>query len=438
MPSVERLSAITTRSIPCATRFVTTVSTMSASSRTIPTAQTPPALRISGATGSIWRRASAVCRDHPRPPSEPSGHTTRLTASAFVAGYHARHRYDARGDAAGGSTRRSARAAIGPARHRPVDRVPCPCPTSSSSVLPSAGRRRCTGYLDQHPRISMSKVKEPKFFLADGVRPHHPVPGTSAPTAPTWWIATRTRRCSAYPPGAGAYAGESSPYYLWDPEAAAKIKALVPEARLVAVLREPTMRAYSNWADLREQGREKLDFASAMAAEEERRQLDWEPFWFYRSLGLYGGSWRACSPCSLVHRSRCCWPRTWPRSPTRAWPRCSRFLGLEPLAGAARRRTPQPDHVHPGRPQEPGTRRHCSSEASGPDPGAAARCAASAGRWCAGACGSQATAGSHGSAACATSTSRCSPRTAARARGLGRRRHRGWERHRTQPVILPK
>ncbi len=62
----------------------------------------------------------------------------------------------------------------------------------------------------------------------------------------------------------------------------------MPDARLVAVLREPTMRAYSNWADLREQGREKLDFASALAAEAERRELDWEPFWQYRDLGLYG------------------------------------------------------------------------------------------------------------------------------------------------------
>jgi hypothetical protein len=48
------------------------------------------------------------------------------------------------------------------------------------------------------------------------------------------------------------------------------------------------MRAYSNWADLKEQDREKLDFPAALAAEERRRLDDWEPFWFYRSLGLYG------------------------------------------------------------------------------------------------------------------------------------------------------
>jgi hypothetical protein len=162
-----------------------------------------------------------------------------------------------------------------------------PLPNLFIIGAPKCGTTSLHRYLDQHPRISMSKVKEPKFFMADGVRPDHRGPGDE-------------RACRAYVvdrngyealfeyPSAGGFAGESSPYYLWDPHAAAKIRGLVPEARLVAVLREPTMRAYSNWADLREQGREKLDFAAALAAEDDRRQMNWEPFWFYRSLGLYG------------------------------------------------------------------------------------------------------------------------------------------------------
>ncbi len=153
---------------------------------------------------------------------------------------------------------------------------------------PKCGTTSLHGYLAQHPRISMSAVKEPKFFLADGTRPRHRGPGDER--ACRAYVVDRDayEALFTYPPGPGGYAGESSPYYLWDPGAAPRILDLVPDARLVAVLREPTLRAYSNWADLREQGREKLDFASAMAAEEERRRLDWEPFWFYRELGLYG------------------------------------------------------------------------------------------------------------------------------------------------------
>jgi Sulfotransferase family len=153
---------------------------------------------------------------------------------------------------------------------------------------PKCGTTSLHRYLDQHPQISMSAVKEPKFFLVDGVRPSFSGPGDDR--AARAYVVDRQKyeALFLYPQGPHTYAGEASPYYLWDSGAAARIFDLVPDARLVAVLREPTLRAYSNWADLREQGREKLDFASAMAAEDERRRLGWEPFWLYRELGLYG------------------------------------------------------------------------------------------------------------------------------------------------------
>jgi hypothetical protein len=163
-----------------------------------------------------------------------------------------------------------------------------PLPNLFIIGAPKCGTTSLHRYLDQHPRISMSALKEPKYFLTDGSRPHHRGPGDER--ADRAYVVSRDAYEAKfqYPPGPGGYAGESTPYYLWDPDAAPRIHELVPDARLVAVLREPTLRAYSNWSDLREQGREKLDFASAMAAEEERRQLEWEPFWFYRELGLYG------------------------------------------------------------------------------------------------------------------------------------------------------
>ena len=153
---------------------------------------------------------------------------------------------------------------------------------------PKCGTTALHRYLDLHPRIAMSAVKEPKFFLVEGTRPRHRGPGDERATRRYVVERADYELLFEYPAGPGSYAGESTPYYLWDSAALARMHALVPDARLIAVLREPTMRAYSNWADLREQGREKLDFASALAAEEERRLLDWEPFWLYRGLGLYG------------------------------------------------------------------------------------------------------------------------------------------------------
>jgi hypothetical protein len=163
-----------------------------------------------------------------------------------------------------------------------------PLPNLFVIGAPKSGTTSLHRYLDQHPSIAMSVVKEPKFFLATGTRPRHGGPGDERACRSYVVDRSEYEALFHYPEGPVSYAGESSPFYLWHPDAPARIHELVPEARLVAVLREPTMRAYSNWADLREQDREKLDFPAALAAEEERRLAGWEPFWFYRSLGLYG------------------------------------------------------------------------------------------------------------------------------------------------------
>jgi hypothetical protein len=65
--------------------------------------------------------------------------------------------------------------------------------------------------------------------------------------------------------------GEASPYYLSHPHAAARAAALVPDARIVAVLREPVARAHSHYQERRRQGIETLPtFADAVEAEPAR------------------------------------------------------------------------------------------------------------------------------------------------------------------------
>jgi hypothetical protein len=206
-----------------------------------------------------------------------------------------------------------------------------PLPNLFVIGAPKCGTTSLHRYLDQHPRISMSAVKEPKYFLAPGSRPHHH--GPSDERADRAYVVDRDAYESLfdYPPGPGAYAGESSPYYLWHPDAAPRIHQLVPESRLVAVLREPTLRAYSNWADLREQGREKLDFASALSAEEERQRLDWEPFWFYRQLGLYGEQLTRLFTVFPRQQVHVLLADDLARQPDGSVGEVFEFLGLEPL-----------------------------------------------------------------------------------------------------------
>ena len=83
--------------------------------------------------------------------------------------------------------------------------------------------------------------------------------------------------------------GESTPLYLADPAALLRIKTVKPDAKLIAVVRDPVDRAYSNWMHLWSDGLEpEADFVTAVAMEDARRRRGWAPFWRYRSLGLYG------------------------------------------------------------------------------------------------------------------------------------------------------
>jgi hypothetical protein len=64
--------------------------------------------------------------------------------------------------------------------------------------------------------------------------------------------------------------GEASPYYLFHPLAAQRAAAMLPNVKLIALLRDPVERTYSHWKERRRGDAEPLDFAAALAAEPER------------------------------------------------------------------------------------------------------------------------------------------------------------------------
>ena len=61
--------------------------------------------------------------------------------------------------------------------------------------------------------------------------------------------------------------GEATPYYLYHPHAPMRARQLVPEAKVIALLRHPVDRAHGHWAERHRQGVETLDFEQALAAE---------------------------------------------------------------------------------------------------------------------------------------------------------------------------
>jgi hypothetical protein len=198
---------------------------------------------------------------------------------------------------------------------------------------PKAGTTALHAALATHPQLSMSQVKEPKFFLGDGTGPPTRPAGPGDAHSAQEHVWRQSDYEALWPERPGALRGESTPFYLSDTAALDRIAAAVPDARLIAVLRHPVDRAYSNWAHLWADGLEPLgDFLAACADEDRRRAEGWAPFWRYLGLGRYGEQLAAVLerfPCDQVHVLRY---RDLVDTPTAALSSICAFLGVAPDA----------------------------------------------------------------------------------------------------------
>lgn len=116
--------------------------------------------------------------------------------------------------------------------------------------------------LIRHPRVRAAGRKEVGYF--SHLHGH----------GPTWyrgWFPLAGRaRLGRWLGGPAGATGEATPYYLFHPHAAGRIAAAVPAVRLVALLRDPTDRAYSHYRHNVRAGREPLSFDEALDREESR------------------------------------------------------------------------------------------------------------------------------------------------------------------------
>jgi hypothetical protein len=130
-------------------------------------------------------------------------------------------------------------------------------------------------YVGQHPEVFVSKVKEPTFFRFMDADLPSGVPGAD------WLqenaVTTRREYEALFSDAAGARAiGEASATYLSDPEVPARIHAMIPGVRLVAILRDPANRAHTNYLGLRRDGIDRTPtFEDALRDEESGKRDDW-------------------------------------------------------------------------------------------------------------------------------------------------------------------
>ena len=123
-----------------------------------------------------------------------------------------------------------------------------------------AGTSSLHAWLSDHPQILPPFEKEVHFF-DDGLSPSE----SNYEKGLSWY--------RAHFPLAGnapKISFETSPLYFFHPQAAQRIKAALPKARLIVVLRNPTERALSHYFHSLKNGVESLPLQEALAKEESR------------------------------------------------------------------------------------------------------------------------------------------------------------------------
>ena len=153
--------------------------------------------------------------------------------------------------------------------------------TSARRALPDfmiigaqrAGTTSLYSYLAQHRMVVSAMQKEIHYFDASfhrglsWYRAHFPLASAlkerSSPTR--------------------SITGEATPNYLFDPLAAERAASVVPDAKLIVLLRNPVERAHSHWRHTVRAGYEDLAFEEAILQEESRN----DPHYAYLARGLY-------------------------------------------------------------------------------------------------------------------------------------------------------
>ncbi len=143
-------------------------------------------------------------------------------------------------------------------------------------------------YLKQHPQIYMSPQKEPHFFSLEGKKVDFRGPGDKREEQLNNSVTNIEDYRKLFQGVSNEIAiGESSTSYLNNPEAPERIRHYIPNAKLIAILRNPVARAYSSFLHMVQRGYEPLtDFAEALRDEERRIRDNWMGLWHYKQTGF--------------------------------------------------------------------------------------------------------------------------------------------------------
>ena len=186
-------------------------------------------------------------------------------------------------------------------------------PTAGLRLLPSyliigaqrAGTTSLHRYLVQHPAVrTMLRTKGVHFFDTNYGRGIDWYASRFPTTLYSWYVRRRH--------GMELLTGEASPYYVFHPQVPYRVARHLPDVKLILLLRDPVVRAYSQYQHEVSRGFETLGFEEAIRAEPERlagehERLLAEPFYnsfhhqhhSYLARGRYDeqlATWRSLFP----------------------------------------------------------------------------------------------------------------------------------------------
>jgi hypothetical protein len=127
------------------------------------------------------------------------------------------------------------------------------------------GGQRCGttslyNYLVAHSQVAPAFIKETHFFTTQ----YRKGMNWYRANFPASWYKDYVRQRD----GQRVVSGEATPYYLFYPHAAQRVRQAIPDVKLIALLRNPVDRAYSHYHHEVRQGLESLSFEDALQREE--------------------------------------------------------------------------------------------------------------------------------------------------------------------------
>jgi Sulfotransferase family len=214
------------------------------------------------------------------------------------------------------------------------------------SILPNffvvgtgkAGTTSLYRYLQQHPQIYMSPIKEPAYFASE-IRPENlsepferHVRWQSLDRAnPLGWLVSEWDDYQRLFDGAKDQKaiGEATTAYLWSETAARNIHSRIPEARIVMILRDPAERAFSHYLHHLAEGLTRSTFREQIEKSARAGGRKLGVLYPFLEIGLYHNQVKRYIELFPRDRIRIYWYEEAWRQPARLLADLFEFLGVD-------------------------------------------------------------------------------------------------------------